>query len=111
MPRSKLELYEDIIKALAERPLNVDQIAFQCGTSCILLQDKLEFLSNNNIIKLGADSGNQTVYSLTRIGFAILNSIATSVRLTRMKNSQKVSTNTRSTISSQQEDKPRTKPS
>ena len=51
MRRSKLELYEEILNALAEKSLTVDGIAYQCNMDCVVLGQRLNFLLKNGLIE------------------------------------------------------------
>ena len=51
MRRSKLELYEDILTALADKHLTVDAIAYTCSMECFALRQRLEFLLENGLVE------------------------------------------------------------
>ncbi len=51
MPKSKLELYEDVLAALVNKPLTVDAIAYTCGMDCIILRQRLDFLMKNGLVE------------------------------------------------------------
>jgi predicted transcriptional regulator len=85
MRRSKLELYEDIICALAKHALTIDGIAFECSTNCVLLQERLEFLARNNIVTIEVSRDNRAFYVLTTRGLTISKTLRIAKRLKRLK--------------------------
>jgi predicted transcriptional regulator len=85
MPRSKLELYEDVICTLAKKALTVDDIAFECNTSCVLLQNQLEFLVKNDIVNMEVSRDNRIFYVLTRRGLAISKTLTIAKRLQKLQ--------------------------
>ena|SRR5665647_2464627 len=91
MRRSKLELYEDVICALAKEALTIDDIAFECDTSCVLLQDQLQFLVDNDIVSIEVSRDNRAFYVLTRRGVAISKTFAIAKRLEKLQTSPQTS--------------------
>ena len=88
MARSKLELFEDIICSFAKKALTIDDIAFKCNASCVLLQDKLEFLLKNDIVNIEISKDNKVFYALTRRGLAISKTLVITKRLQKLQTSQ-----------------------
>ncbi len=84
MPKSKLELYESIIDALADRYLTVDSLAFECNMNCVAVGKRLEFLIQNGVVKESRCS-KRILYSLTARGSAISKTFAITRRLEKMK--------------------------
>jgi predicted transcriptional regulator len=91
MRRSKLELYEDIICVLAERALTIDGLAFECNTSCVLIQARLEFLVTHAIVTLEFNSENRAFYLLTPRGMAICKTVAITKRLKKLQTTPQAS--------------------
>jgi predicted transcriptional regulator len=91
MRRSKLELYEDVICALAKKALTIDGIAFECNTSCVLLQDQLQFLVDNGIVSIEVSRDNKAFYVLTRRGFAISKTLVIAKRLEKLQTTPQTS--------------------
>ena len=91
MRRSKFELYEDVICALAKEALTLDDIAFECNTSCVLLQDQLEFLVNNDIVSIEVSRDNIAFYVLTRRGLAISKTLSIAKRLEKLQTTPQTS--------------------
>ena len=89
--RSKLELYEDVICALAKEALTIDDIAFECNTSCVLLQDQLQFLVDNDIVSIEVSRDNRAFYVLSRRGVAISKTLAIAKRLEKLQTSHQTS--------------------
>ena len=90
MRRSKLELYMDIIVTVANRASTVDEIAFQCNTSCVTLQQKLDFLVNNDIVSIEISRDNQAFYVLTRRGVSIFRTFSIAKNLEKLQGSPQI---------------------
>lgn len=84
--RSKLELYTDIICALAKRALTVDEIAFQCSTNCLTLQEKLDFLAKHDVVSVEVSRDNRASYVLTRRGVSIFKTFRITKNLEKLQN-------------------------
>ena len=91
MRRSKLELYEDIICVLAEKALTIDGLAFECNTSCVLIQERLEFLVTHSIVTVEFNPENRAFYVLTPRGKAIRKTVAITKRLKRLQTTPQAS--------------------
>ena len=85
MRRSRLELYVDIICALAQRALTIDEIAFHCSTNCLTLNQSLEFLVTHGIVTLEINQNNQTCYALTRRGISIFKTFCITKNLEKLQ--------------------------
>ena len=71
--RSKLEMYVDILKVLAEKgPLQQNQILCQANVSVKLLKGYLDFLIKQGLIKEVVVENNGVVYSNTTRGVAVI---------------------------------------
>jgi predicted transcriptional regulator len=88
MRRSKLELYQDIICALAQKAETADSLAFECSTDCTLLQQRMQFLVQNNIVTIEVSRDNLAFYVLTRRGVAIAKTLSMTKRLDKLKTLQ-----------------------
>ena len=84
MRRSKLELYEDILTALADKPLTVDAVAYACNMDCIALRQRLNFLIKNDLVE-ERNYAKKTRYALTRRGLAIYKTLALTKRLEKLQ--------------------------
>jgi predicted transcriptional regulator len=84
MHRSKLEIYEAVLRALAKKPLSIDRLAYECNMDCVLLSQRLPFLAKNGLIQQGTCKG-QTVYALTKRGLAISKTLAITRRLEKLQ--------------------------
>jgi predicted transcriptional regulator len=84
MRRSKLELYEDVLSALANRSLTVDAIAYACNTDCITLCQSLKFLIKNDLVE-EKEYANKTKYTLTRRGVAIFKTLVLTRSLKKLQ--------------------------
>jgi predicted transcriptional regulator len=84
MRRSKLELYEDILTALADKPLTVDAIAYACNMDCIAIRQRLNFLAKNGMVEEN-NYKKRKRYALTRRGLAIFKTLTITRRLERLQ--------------------------
>jgi len=84
MRRSKLELYEHILTALADTPLTVDAIAYACNMDCIALSQRLDFLVKNDLVEEKTYKMRKR-YALTRRGLAIFKTLTITRRLERLQ--------------------------
>jgi len=62
--RSELELYLDILKALAERPLKVTQITCRTSVNWNTARDAISFLENRDLVVPRAQN-DEVVYAIT----------------------------------------------
>lgn len=85
MQRSKLELYQDIICTLAKKALTLDSLAFECDTNCVLLQDKLDFLINHDLVTIEISRDNKPFYVLSRRGVAVAKTLTIAKQLERLQ--------------------------
>ncbi len=110
MPKSKLELYEDILSALAKKYLSIDAIAFQCNMDCVALNKRLEFLIQNHLVR-ESHCNKRLLYSLTTRGEAVQKMLPVSKRLNKLKKSTIISDNLRTlpTIEKQNENPQRSR--
>ena len=84
MRRSKLELYEHILTALADKRLTVDAIAYACNMDCIALRQRLDFLVENDMVE-EKNYKKRKRYALTRRGLAIFKTLNITRRLERLQ--------------------------
>ena len=84
MRRSKLELYEDILTALADKRLTVDAVAYACNMDCVALRQRLNFLAKNGMVEEN-NYRKKTRYALTRRGLAIFKTLTITRRLERLQ--------------------------
>jgi len=89
MHRSKLELYEDVLRALAKKPLTIDSIAYECNMDCIILRQRLEFLTKNGLTQ-EENYKNKTFYALTNRGIAIFQTLTITRRLEKLQTTIKI---------------------
>jgi predicted transcriptional regulator len=84
MHRSKLELYEEVLQALAKKPLSIDSLAYACNMDCVLLSKRLPFLVKTGLIQEGT-SKNKIVYALKKRGLAISKTLVHTRRLEKLQ--------------------------
>jgi predicted transcriptional regulator len=88
MQRSKLELYEDILNALANKALTVDSIAYACNMDCIALRQRLNFLMKSGLVEEKRYK-KKTRYALTQRGLAIFKTLALTKHLEKLQTNMK----------------------
>jgi predicted transcriptional regulator len=84
MRRSKLELYEDILSALANTSLTVDAMAYACNTDCTVLFQHIKFLIINDLVE-EKEYAKETRYALTRRGMAIFKTLVLTRTLKKLQ--------------------------
>ncbi len=73
MRRSKLEMYIDILKVLAQRgPLKLTHIMYKANVNCSVLKEYLDFLIQQNLVEERAVGKQRTVYAVTQRGITVL---------------------------------------
>ena len=109
MRRSKLELYEDVLNALAEKPLTVDNIAYECNMDCVALRQRLDFLVKNRLVE-EKNCKKKTVYALTKRGISTFKTLTNTRRLEKLQTTIKMIDNALQaipTLSEHNEETPR----
>ena len=89
MQRSKLELYEDVLTALADKPLTVDAIAYACNMDCVALTKRLDFLVKNNLV-VERTFNKEACFALTGRGLAIFKTLEITKRLEKLQTSIRI---------------------
>ena len=73
MRRSKLEMYVDVLKVLAQRgPLKLTHIMYKANVNCSVLSEYLDFLLKQELIEERILKKNRTVYAVTQRGLTVL---------------------------------------
>jgi predicted transcriptional regulator len=85
MRQSKLENYEDILAALADKPSTIDSIAYSGNMDCVLLRQRIDFLIANNLIE-ERNYEKKTLYALTRRGLSIFKTLRLTKCLEKLQN-------------------------
>ena len=88
MRKSKLELYEEVLSALVDQNLSVDNIAFLCNIDCTTTAELLNFLEKNRLVE-NNHSYTNILYSLTARGEEVYKSLTKTKRLNKLKKSIK----------------------
>jgi predicted transcriptional regulator len=86
MRKSKLELCEEILSKLSDGQLSIDSITFQCNIDYATVIDLVDFLEKNQLVENNHDYAKK-LYSLTKIGGEIYNSLAKTKRINEMQKS------------------------
>jgi predicted transcriptional regulator len=97
MRKSKLELYEEILSALVDQNLSVDNIAFLCDIDYATVAELLDFLEKNRLVE-NNHSYTKVLYSLTTRGEEVYKSLTKTKRLTKLKKSMKTIKETEKTL-------------
>jgi predicted transcriptional regulator len=88
MRRSKLELYEDILKALVNKALTVDSIAYACNMDCVALHQRLTFLMKSGLVEERIYA-KKTRFVLTHRGLAIFKTLVLTKSLEKLQTNMK----------------------
>ena len=73
MRRSKLEMYVDIIKVLAQRgPLKLTHIMYKANVNCSILKEYLDFLVKQGLVDERIVGKQRVVYAVTQRGVTVL---------------------------------------
>jgi len=73
MRRSKLEMYVDILKVLAQRgPLKVTHIMYKANVNCSVLKEDLDFLLRQNLVEERTVRKQKVVFAVTQRGITVL---------------------------------------
>jgi predicted transcriptional regulator len=84
MRKSKLELYEEILSALADRQLSVDNLAIQCNIDCATTTELVNFLEKNQLVENNHDYAKKR-YSLTKTGEEVYKTLAKTKQINEMQ--------------------------
>ena len=88
MSKSKLELYEEVLSALVDKNLSVENLAFLCNMDLATATELLGFLEKNRLVE-NNHSYAKILYSLTPRGEAVYKSLSKTKRLNKLKKSIK----------------------
>lgn len=73
MRRSKLEMYIDILKVLAQRgPTKLTHIMYKANVNCSVLKEYLDFLIKQGLVEEKAMGKKRVVYAITQRGITVL---------------------------------------
>jgi predicted transcriptional regulator len=73
MRRSKLEMYIDILKVLAQRgPLKLTHIMYKANVNCSVLKEYLDFLMKQELIEEKTVGKKRIVYVVSEKGLKVL---------------------------------------
>jgi predicted transcriptional regulator len=85
MRRSKLEAYEAILEALVNKPLSVENVAYETDMECTGLVERLDYLLENGLVEL-RPIGKTGGYAITDRGVAVLKALNFQKYLARVAN-------------------------
>jgi predicted transcriptional regulator len=97
MQKSKLELHEEILSALVDQSLTVDNLAFLCDIDCATVKELLDFLEKNQLVE-NNHSYVKVLYSLTPRGEAVYKSLVKTKRVNKLKESMNAIKETEKTV-------------
>ena len=73
MRRSKLEMYVDILKVLAQRgPLKLTHVMYRANVNCSVLKEYLDFLTKQGLVEEKILRKERIVYVITQRGVTVL---------------------------------------
>jgi predicted transcriptional regulator len=73
MRRSKLEMYVDILKVLANRgPLKLTHVMYKANVNCSVLKEYLDFLIKQGLVEEQMIGRRRMVYAVTQRGITVL---------------------------------------
>ncbi|MCX8153714.1 MAG: winged helix-turn-helix domain-containing protein [Candidatus Bathyarchaeota archaeon] len=73
MRRSKLEMYIDILKVLAQRgPLKLTHVMYKANVNCSVLKEYLDFLMKQGLVEERTIGKRRVVYAITQRGVTVL---------------------------------------
>ena len=73
MRRSKLEMYIDILKVLAQRgPLKLTHVMYKANVNCSVLKEYMEFLIKQGLVEEQTVGKRRLVYTVTQRGIMVL---------------------------------------
>jgi len=87
MPLSKLEKYLNILEALVDRPLKIDQIARRTHMQQQVLKHYLAFLVANGVVDERKFRGKHAAYVITERGFAVFKTLRALKYLEKLRDS------------------------
>ena len=82
--KSKLEQYQEILETLLKKPLTIDNLAYETGTDCAVLQQRLDFLTTQELIKEQI-LGGRTLCVITERGMTVLKALGLQRHLEKIK--------------------------
>ena len=73
MRRSKLEMYVDILKVLAQRgPLKLTHVMYKANVNCSVLKEYMAFLIKQGLVEEKPVGKHRLVYAVTQRGIMVL---------------------------------------
>jgi predicted transcriptional regulator len=73
MRRSKLEMYIDILRVLAQRgPLKLTHIMYKANVNCSVLKEYLDFLIRQELVEEKTIGKKRIVYAVSEKGITVL---------------------------------------
>ena len=73
MRRSKLEMYVDILKVLAQKgPLKLTHVMYKANVNCSVLKEYLDFLTKQGLVEEKIIRKERIVYVITQRGVTVL---------------------------------------
>jgi len=73
MRRSKLEMYVDILRVLANRgPLKLTHLMYKANVNCSILKEYLEFLIKQGLVEERKLEKRRVAYAITERGVTVL---------------------------------------
>lgn len=84
MRKSKLEMYQEILEVLRNKPLTVDFLSYGTNMDCAALKQRLDFLIRNGLVK-DRILKRGTVFAVSERGLAVLKALDVQKQLEQVK--------------------------
>jgi predicted transcriptional regulator len=86
MRKSKLEVYQEILGVLKDKPMTVDLLSYRTGMDVAGLRQRLNFLVKNNLVSERMSS-KMALFAVSDRGLAVLRALDIERRLEKVRTS------------------------
>jgi predicted transcriptional regulator len=86
MRKSKLEVYQEILGVLKDKPMTVDLLSYRTGMDVAGLRQRLNFLVKNNLVSERMSS-EMALFAVSDRGLAVLRALDIERRLEKVRTS------------------------
>lgn len=74
MRNSKLKSYTTVLEVLVNKPMTIDEMAYEIDVDCLTLKHRLNFLINNHVVE-ERKTGKKVQYAITEKGIAVIRTL------------------------------------
>jgi predicted transcriptional regulator len=74
MRRSKIEMYVDVLRVLAAKPLKLTHIMYKANMNCNVVTQVLDFMLKQGLVEKKVAGKRTVVYASTTLGASVLKS-------------------------------------